>query len=54
MYNYYELIKVVESVGDKLDVLCTFLQSNLTSLLYAVVLYILLKVGFSCLRGYKL
>lgn len=52
-YSYYELIAVCESIEDKLDTVITLLQNNLTPILYVITFAVLLKIGFTCLRGYK-
>lgn len=53
MYSYYELIQAVNQLSSKLDQLSAYLHSVLTPLLYVVIFAILLKIGFSCIRGYK-
>lgn len=52
-YNYYELIAVCESIETKLDTVITLLQNNLTPILYVITFFVLLKIGLTCLRGYK-
>lgn len=52
-YSYYELISVCESIEEKLDTLILLLQQNLTPILYVITFFVLLKVGLTCLRGYK-
>lgn len=52
-YSYYELIAVCESIETKLDTVITLLQNNLTPILYVITFAVLLKIGFTCLRGYK-
>lgn len=53
MYNYYELVQVCETIATKLDNVISILESNLTPLLYIITFAVFLKVGFTCLRGYK-
>lgn len=53
MYNYYELIQACNAISDKIDTVITLLQSNLAPLLYIVTFAVFLKIGFTCMRGYK-
>lgn len=53
MYNYYELVAVCERIELGVNTIITLLQQNLTPLLYLITFAILLKIGFTCLRGYK-
>lgn len=53
-YSYYELVNVCERIEEKLDTVISLLQQNLTPILYCIAFAILLKIGFTCLRGYKL
>jgi|GEM_PF-5482068 len=52
-YGYYELIAVCESIATKMDTIITLLQQNLTPILYIITFFVLLKIGFTCMRGYK-
>lgn len=52
-YGYYELISVCQDIETKLDTVITLLQNNLTPILYVITFAVLLKIGFTCLRGYK-
>lgn len=52
-YSYYELIAVCETISTKIDTVITLLQNNLTPLLYIITFAVLLKIGFTCMRGYK-
>lgn len=53
MYNYYELVAVCETIATKIDTVIYLLETNLTPLLYIISFAVLLKIGFSCLRGYR-
>lgn len=53
MYNYYELVAVCETIATKIDTVISLLETNLTPLLYIITFAVFLKVGFTCLRGYK-
>lgn len=53
MNDYRLLIQAVQAVEGKIDLLFSYLQSTLTPLLYVLIFYILLKVGLTCVRGYK-
>lgn len=52
-YGYYELISICESISGKIDTIISLLQQNLTPILYIITFFVLLKIGFTCLRGYK-
>ena len=52
-YGYYELLTVCENIERKLDSLIILLQNNLTPILYVITFFVFLKIGFTCLRGYK-
>ena len=51
--SYYDLIRVCNEISSKLDTLTLYLQNTLTPILYLIAFFVLLKVGFTCLRGYK-
>lgn len=53
MYSYYELVTVCEAISNKIDTVIILLQNNLTPLLYIITFAVLLKIGFTCMRGYK-
>lgn len=53
MYNYYELISICETISGQLDTVITILQQYIPSILSVLTFALLLKVGFTCLRGYK-
>lgn len=53
MYNYYDLIAVCETISGKLDTVISLLQLYIPQILSVLTFAILLKVGFTCLRGYK-
>ncbi len=53
MYNYYELVAVCNQIAEKLDFLTLYLQNTLTPILYILAFAFLLKIGFTCLRGYS-
>lgn len=52
-YSYYELINVCETISTQIDTVITILQQYLPPILSVLTFALLLKVGFSCLRGYK-
>lgn len=54
MYNYYELVQAVNRLITVVQELDSYLRSVLTPILYVLVFAFLLKIGFTCLRGYKL
>ncbi len=53
MYNYYDLINAVNRLISVVQGLETYLHSVLTPILYILLFAFLLKVGFTCMRGYK-
>lgn len=52
-YGYYELISICETISTKIDTVIILLQNNLTPLLYIVTFAVLLKIGFTCMKGIK-
>lgn len=53
MYNYYDLIKAIQSLEDLVNKMFVYLQSVLTPILYVLCFALFLKIGFTCMRGYK-
>lgn len=53
MYNYYELIKAVQSLENLVNELFIYLRGVLTPILYVLCFVLFLKIGFTCMRGYK-
>lgn len=51
--NYYELVRICGDISNKFDDLSVYLENTLTPLLYIITFAVFLKIGFSCLRGYK-
>lgn len=51
--NYYDLVTICQGISNKLDSLLNLLNEVLYPILYLIGFYILLKIGFTCLRGYK-
>lgn len=52
-YDFSELVSICNTISGKLDTVITLLQNNLTPILYIITFALLLKIGFTCLRGYK-
>lgn len=54
MYNYYDLISAVNALGVKIDTLISLQAATLKPILFTLIFILLLKVGFSSKRGYRL
>ena len=52
-YDFSELVSICNTISSKLDTVIELLQFNLSPILYVITFYVLLKIGFTCLRGYK-
>lgn len=52
-YSFYELVEICERIEGKLDSVILLLQQNLTPILFVITFFVILKVGLTCLRGYK-
>lgn len=53
MYNYYELVAICETISGQIDTIILFLEQYIPPILYTLTFALVLKIGFSCLRGYK-
>ncbi len=60
MYDWSNLVRICNEISGKLDIvtsqltiLTDYLQGVLTPILHLICFAFFLKIGFTCLRGYK-
>lgn len=52
MYDY-QIVTAINNLIRVVQSLDTYLRSVLTPILFVIIFAIFLKIGFTCLRGYK-
>lgn len=53
MYNYYDLIAICETISGQITTISNLLEHYVPMICGTLLFILFIKVGFTCLRGYK-